>query len=261
MSRSAQAQARDTAEAADTAGAGNGHARDVAGAGAAFGEGALDGAPAATHDRVMRESLSGLDLGELSAAVAGEAARRGVCFSGANGEQEFRIDPIPRLFAAELWHALSTGIAQRTRALELFVRDVYGARAIVREGVVPERVLDGAKHYEPQLAGLGERSDSWITVAGLDIVRDCDGSFKVLEDNVRTPSGIAYAVATREALDAHMSAPSGLRVRSVESAFQTLAEALRSAAPAGSGDDPTIGLLSDGEQNSAFYEHATIARR
>jgi uncharacterized circularly permuted ATP-grasp superfamily protein len=261
MSRSAPAQARHTAEAADTARAVNGHARDVASAGPAFDEGALDGGSAAAHDRVMRESLSGLDLGELSAAVAGEAARRGVCFGGANGELEFRIDPIPRLFDAELWHALSTGIAQRTRALELFVRDVYGARAIVRDGVVPERVLEGAEYYEPQLAGLGERSDSWITVAGLDIVRDCDGSFKVLEDNVRTPSGIAYAVATREALDVHMPAPSGLHVRSLDSAFQTLAEALRSAAPGGADDDPTIIVLSDGKQNSAFYEHATIARR
>jgi uncharacterized circularly permuted ATP-grasp superfamily protein len=228
---------------------------------AAFDEGALDGASAATHDRVMRDSLSALDLGELSAAVAGEAARRGVCFSGADGELEFRIDPIPRLFDAELWHALSTGIAQRTRALELFVRDVYGAQAIVREGIVPARALAGAEYYEPQLAGLGERFDSWITVAGLDIVRDCDGSFKVLEDNVRTPSGIAYAVATREALDAHMPAPNGLRVRSLDSAFEMLGKALRSVAPAGAGEDPTIVVLSDGEQNSAFYEHATIARR
>ncbi|HEY2180210.1 MAG TPA: circularly permuted type 2 ATP-grasp protein [Solirubrobacteraceae bacterium] len=261
MSRSAPAQARDIAEAAETARPVNGHARNVAGAGTAFDEGALDGGQAATHDRVMRESLRGLELGELSAAVAGEAARRGVCFSGADGGLEFRIDPIPRLFDAELWHALSTGIAQRARALELFVRDIYGAQAIVREGVVPERALDGAEHYEPQLAGMGGRIDSWITVAGLDIVRDCDGSFKVLEDNVRTPSGIAYAVATREALDAHMPAPSVLRVRSLDSAFDTLGEALSSAAPAGAGDDPTIVVLTDGEQNSAFYEHATIARR
>jgi len=226
-----------------------------------FDEAGAEGARASEHDRLLQDALARLDLGELSAAVAGEAARRGVCFSGADGELAFRIDPIPRLFDAELWHALSTGIAQRTRALELFVRDVYGARAIVREGIVPERALDGAEYYEPQLAGLGERIDPWITVAGLDIVRDCDGSFKVLEDNVRTPSGIAYAVATREALDAHMPAPSGLRVRSLDSAFDTLAEALRSAAPAAAGDDPTIVVLSDGEQNSAFYEHATIARR
>jgi uncharacterized circularly permuted ATP-grasp superfamily protein len=273
MSRSAPAQARETAKAADATEALRGHARDgearagacardgEAHAAAAFDEGALVDGSTAAHDRVLRESLGALDLGELSAAVAGEASRRGVCFSGADGALEFRIDPIPRLFDAELWHALSAGIAQRARALELFVRDVYGAQAIVREGIVPERALEGAEHYEPQLAGLGERIDSWITVAGLDVVRDCDGSFKVLEDNVRTPSGIAYAVATREVLDAHMPAPSGLRVRSLDAAFETLGEALRSAATAGASDDPTIILLSDGERNSAFYEHATIARR
>jgi glutamate---cysteine ligase / carboxylate-amine ligase len=145
MSRPAPPLAHDDTGKADVAAAIDGHSRDAtATAVTAFDEGALDGGPAAAHDRVMRESLRALDLGELSAAVAGEAARRGVCFSGADGELEFRIDPIPRLFDAELWHALSTGIAQRARALELFVRDVYGPQAIVRAGIVPERALDGA---------------------------------------------------------------------------------------------------------------------
>jgi uncharacterized circularly permuted ATP-grasp superfamily protein len=110
------------------------------------------------------------------------------------------------------------------------------------------------------LAGMGERIRSWITVAGLDVVRDSDGTFKVLEDNLRTPSGIAYAVATREVLGAHLPPPSGLRVRSLDAAFATLGEALRAAAPEAAGDDPAIVMLSDGKCNSAFYEHATIAR-
>ncbi|MCW3029966.1 MAG: hypothetical protein JWM66_99 [Solirubrobacterales bacterium] len=246
----AQAPGRSRAAAAK-------RSRDVA----PFDEGAADGERATEHDRVMRESLGGLDLGELSAAVAGEAARRGVCFGAGDSELEFRIDPVPRLFDAAQWRELSAGIAQRVRALELFVRDIYGEQAIVREGVVPERALAGAEHFEPRLSGAGERIGPWITVAGLDVVRDCDGSFKVLEDNVRTPSGIAYAVATREALDAHMPAPSGLRVRPLDSAFDTLAQALRSAAPPGAGEQPTVVVLSDGESNSAFYEHVTIARR
>ncbi len=222
-----------------------------------FDEGA--GGHASEHDRRVHDALDRLDLGELSAAVAGEAAGRGVCF-GAAGASEFRIDPVPRLFDAEQWRELSAGIAQRVRALELFVRDVYGERAIVREGVVPERALDGAEHYEAQLAGVGERVRSWITVAGLDVVRDSDGTFKVLEDNLRTPSGIAYALATREALDAHLPRPRGVRVRSLDAAFATLGEALRRAALPDAEAQPTIVLLSDGERNSAFYEHATLAR-
>ncbi|HTA36362.1 MAG TPA: circularly permuted type 2 ATP-grasp protein, partial [Solirubrobacteraceae bacterium] len=225
-----------------------------------FDEGLVSGSHATDADRLLHDSLAGVDLDALSAAVASEVSRRGVSFGTADGERDFRIDPMPRLFAAEQWDELSAGIVQRVRALELFIRDVYGARTIVRDGVVPERALAGAQHYEPALAGTGELLRSWITVAGLDIVRDSDGVFKVLEDNLRTPSGIAYAVATREVLDAHLPA-SELSVRSLESAFATLAQALRCAAPEAAGDDPTIVLLSDGKGNSALWEHVTIAEQ
>jgi uncharacterized circularly permuted ATP-grasp superfamily protein len=224
-----------------------------------FEEGAAAGPHATEHDRRMRECLELLDLSELSAAVARDVRTRGVSFGSADDEQEFRIDPVPRLIDAEQWRELSAGVAQRVRALELFVKDVYGAQRIVREGVVPEHALAGAEHYEPLLAGTGDRIGSWITVAGLDVVRDSDGSFKVLEDNLRTPSGIAYAVATREVLGAHLAPPSGMRVRSLDAAFATLGEALRAAAPKAAGEQPVVVLLSDGESNSAFYEHSTIA--
>jgi uncharacterized circularly permuted ATP-grasp superfamily protein len=229
-------------------------------AGRSFEEGLASGRGATEHDRRVRESIGDLDLGALSAAVARDASRRGVSFGSAGGDRAFRIDPIPRLIDAAQWRGLSDGVAQRVRALELFVRDVYGERRIVRAGVVPARVLEGARYYEPALRGMGEEIRSWITVAGLDVVRDCDGSFKVLEDNLRTPSGIAYAVATREVLGAHVPPPAGLRVRSLDAAFQTLGEALRAAAPTAAGEEPTVVLLSDGKLNSAFYEHARIAR-
>jgi uncharacterized circularly permuted ATP-grasp superfamily protein len=223
-----------------------------------FEEGIATGAYATEHDRRVRESIGEADLGELSAAVARDARRRGVSFGSADGEQSFRIDPIPRLIDASEWRELAAGVAQRVRALELFVRDVYGDRKIVTAGVVPADSLIHALHHEPLLSGMGEQVRSWITVAGLDVVRDSDGSFKVLEDNLRTPSGIAYAVATREVMGAHLPPPAGLRVRSLDAAFQTLGEALRGAS---SCEDPVVVLLSDGKLNSAFYEHATIARR
>jgi uncharacterized circularly permuted ATP-grasp superfamily protein len=226
----------------------------------AFEEGAAAGPHATEHDRRLRRSIETVDLGELSAAVEREVTRLGVSFGGADGEQAFRIDPIPRLIDGGQWRELSDGVAQRVRALEQFVRDVYGQRRIVREGVVPERALAGAQHYEPLLQGAGVRIGSWIAVAGLDVVRDSDGSFKVLEDNLRTPSGIAYAVAAREVLGAHLPPPTGLRVRSLDAAFATLGEALRAAAPESAGEHPMVVLLSDGPGNSAFYEHATIAR-
>jgi uncharacterized circularly permuted ATP-grasp superfamily protein len=224
-----------------------------------FEEGIAGGSNATAHDRKVWESIGGRDLQKLSEAVARDTSRRGVSFKSAEGEQDFRIDPIPRVIDAREWSELSTGVAQRVRALERFVRDVYGERRIVSAGVVPAASLDSAQHYERGLIGFGEQIGAWITVAGLDVVRDSDGSFKVLEDNLRTPSGIAYAVATREVLGEHLPPPADLNVRSLDSAFKTLGEGLRAAAPAAAREDPTVVLLSDGQLNSAFYEHATIA--
>jgi uncharacterized circularly permuted ATP-grasp superfamily protein len=225
-----------------------------------YEEGIAGGSNATAHDRKVWESIGGRSLKELSEAVARGCSKRGVSFKSAEGSaQAFRIDPIPRVIDAREWSELSAGVAQRVRALELFVRDVYSERRIVAAGIVPAAGLDSAQHYERELIGMGERIGAWITVAGLDVVRDSDGSFKVLEDNLRTPSGIAYAVATREVLGEHLPPPDELNVRSLDTAFKTLGEGLRAAAPAAAGVAPTVVLLSDGQLNSAFYEHATIA--
>jgi uncharacterized circularly permuted ATP-grasp superfamily protein len=225
-----------------------------------YEEGIAGGSNATPHDRKVWESIGGRSLSELSEAVARGCSKRGVSFKSSEGSaQAFRIDPIPRVIDAREWSELSAGVAQRVRALELFVRDVYSGRRIVAAGIVPAAGLDSAQHYERELIGIGEQVGAWITVAGLDVVRDSDGSFKVLEDNLRTPSGIAYAVATREVLGEHLPPPEDLNVRSLDTAFKTLGEGLRAAAPAEAGENPTVVLLSDGQLNSAFYEHATIA--
>ncbi len=159
-----------------------------------FEEGIAGGRNATAYDRQVWQSIGGRNLRELSEAVARDTSSRGVSFESADGAGGFRIDPIPRVIDAEEWQVLSSGVAQRVKALESFVRDVYGERRIVQAGGVPAGAIESARHYEPQLEGMGEQIGSWITVAGLDVVRDSDGSFKVLEDNLRTPSGIAYAV-------------------------------------------------------------------
>ena len=226
-----------------------------------FDEGLTAGRHASEADRRVQDAIADIGLGELSAAVAGDTRRRGISFGSGEQERAFRIDPIPRVIDASQWRGLSNGVAQRVRALELFVRDIYSDRRIIRSGIVPGRVLAGARHYEPRLVGRAKEIRTWITVAGLDLVRDGDGSFMVLEDNLRTPSGIAYAVATREVLRAHLPPPPGLHVRSLDAAFQTLGDALRAAAPQSACEDPVVVLLSDGSRNSAFYEHAMIARQ
>ena len=137
--------------------------------------------------------LGGRDPAALAAAA--RASVEGVTF-GADGDERFYFDPVPRVISAAEWEPLAAGLAQRVRALDRWCADVYGERAIVRDGVVPARVVETIDRLEPELRGL--ELPLWVGIAGLDVVRAPDGRFLVLEDNLRTPSGPAYAVAARE---------------------------------------------------------------
>jgi uncharacterized circularly permuted ATP-grasp superfamily protein len=208
-------------------------------------------------------ALEDMDLPALSRSISDDLRERKVTFGAADGGdvEAFVVDPVPRVIAREDWDALAAGLAQRAEALERFVADIYGERRIVAAGLVPWSTIESAEFFEPRMAQLPPASGRWITIAGLDLVRDGEGPFVVLEDNVRTPSGIAYAVAAREALSGHMSVPDGMRIRSLEPAYEWLGDAMRAAAPPEAGEHPTIVVLTDGPSNSAFYEHGEIARR
>lgn len=208
-------------------------------------------------------ALDELDLRALSRSLSDDLRERKVTFGAAdNGSvQAFVVDPVPRVIERDEWDALAAGLAQRAQALERFVADVYGERRIVAAGRVPWSAIESAEFFEPRMAQLPPASGRWIPIAGLDVVRDGDGPFVVLEDNVRTPSGIAYAVAAREALSGLLSVPEGMRVRSLEPAYEWLGEALRAAAPPEAGEHPSVVVLTDGPTNSAYYEHGAIARR
>jgi uncharacterized circularly permuted ATP-grasp superfamily protein len=208
-------------------------------------------------------ALDEMDLRTLSRSLSDDLREREVTFGADDGGnvEAFVVDPIPRVIERDEWDALSAGLAQRAEALERFVADVYGERRIVAAGRVPWSAIASAELFEPRMAQLPPASGRWIPIAGLDVVRDGDGPFVVLEDNVRTPSGIAYAVAAREALSGHLSVPDGMRVRSLEPVYEWLGEALRAAAPPEVGEHPSIVVLTDGPSNSAYYEHGAIARR
>ena len=203
-----------------------------------------------------------MDLNRLVDDVANDLRGRGVTFKAGHGDgqDEFRVDPVPRVITGDEWAPLAAGLAQRVRALEAFVADAYGSQRIVAAGVVPLEAITTAEYFEPALVGMEHPPRNWISVAGLDVVRDTDGEFKVLEDNLRTPSGLAYAVAAREAVAGKLGVPDGLRVHSLDTAFDTLKRTIAAAAPDGA-EDPTIIVLSDGPHNSAYYEHRTIADR
>jgi uncharacterized circularly permuted ATP-grasp superfamily protein len=208
-------------------------------------------------------ALDEVDLRALSRSLSEDLRERNVTFGadGGGNVEAFVVDPVPRVIERDEWDALAAGLAQRAEALERFVADVYGERRIVAAGRVPWSAIESAEFFEPRMAQLPPASGRWIQIAGLDVVRDGDGPFVVLEDNVRTPSGIAYAVAAREALSGHVSVPDGMRVRSLEPAYEWLGEALRTAAPPEAGEHPSVVVLTDGPANSAYYEHGAIARR
>lgn len=210
------------------------------------------------HYAELLGALAGLDLASVREAIAADATALGMAFRVDGEDEHFRLDPVPRLIAWEEWQVLAAGLAQRAQALDRFVADVYGDREIVSAGVVPARAVHTCDHYEPRVAELPPPSVR-VGVAGLDVVRGPDGRFRVLEDNVRTPSGFAYALAARELLDRHLPAwPADGRVP-YRPVVDLLARSLRAAAPEGVGD-PSIALLTDGRENSAWYEHDRLAR-
>jgi uncharacterized circularly permuted ATP-grasp superfamily protein len=203
-------------------------------------------------------ALAETDLDALARAVADAAAREGMVFGTDAGDDKFHVDPVPRVIERGDWDPLARGIGQRVRALNAFLADAYGERRIVDAGRIPARVIDGAARFEPDACDLPVPRGIYIGVAGLDVVRTAAGELQVLEDNLRTPSGSAYADGVRKIVDDAFPGdpPRQLVAPRLD---ELLGETLRACAPDGRGD-PSIVLLSDGPANSAWWEHRQLAR-
>lgn len=196
------------------------------------------------------------NAGLLAEQVQQHVDEDGCMFTASGQHGHFLVDPIPRVIDGAEWDAVRSGLEQRVAALERFLEDIYGERRIVREGVLPERVVATAEHLDQRARDLHTRT--WVTVAGLDLVRRPEGSFAVLEDNVRTPSGLGYMLATRRAVANHLAVPEGRLLRPIDGMAPVLLAALREAAPEGVAD-PHVVVLTDGPGNPAFWEHRTLA--
>lgn len=212
-----------------------------------------DGEPRPLYASLLAR-LADCDLTALATAVAEHAAGEGATFGG---DRAFPIDPIPRLIESVEWRELEAGLGQRVRALDAFVGDLARERRAVEAGVVPERLAATLPFLEPDLADLPDPPSARIAIAGLDVVRDIDGRFHVLEDNVRTPSGMAYLLATRRATKAHLDYDEPRRP--VRAALANLLGTVLSAARPDSDSDAAVVLLSDGPSNSAYFEHRVLA--
>ncbi|MBB3809681.1 circularly permuted type 2 ATP-grasp protein [Pseudochelatococcus contaminans] len=190
--------------------------------------------------------------------------RIGITFS-VYGEAEANeriipFDIIPRILRRTEWSTLEQGLRQRVTALNMFLADVYGAGECIRAGIVPAELIYKNAGYSSKMAGRSVPHDLYVHIAGIDIVRVDEDSFYVLEDNVRTPSGVSYMLENREAMmRLFPELFSSHRIAPVEDYPEALLATLQSVAPNGAPASPTIALLTPGQYNSAFYEHSFLA--
>ena len=175
-------------------------------------------------------------------------------------ERVFPYDLLPRVLTAGEWRTISRGLGQRLTALNLFLEDIYGEGRILTEGVVPRALVLTAQHYRREMRGLFQRRDVRISIAGTDLVRLPDGSFAVLEDNLRVPSGVSYMLTNRQVTKrVFPQLFANYEIQPIDHYPQALLATLRNLAPQHA--DPTIVLLTPGVFNSAYFEHAFLARQ
>lgn len=172
------------------------------------------------------------------------------------------FDVLPRVLSAADWDVINRGVQQRVAALNLFLADIYGPRKVFKDGIIPEDLVLTNSNYRPEMEGFTVPNGTYVHICGIDIVRDQDGVFRVLEDNARTPSGVSYVIENRHLmLRAFPDLFAAAKVRSVEDYGVRLQQALADSAPANSqAGDPQVVLLSPGVFNSAYFEHVFLAR-
>src|SRR5450631_1266212 len=175
-------------------------------------------------------------------------------------ERLIPFDIVPRLISRAEWRRLEAGLAQRARALNLFLKDVYGPRAILKESIIPPELIVRNPFYRPEMIGRRAPHDIWVHIAGIDIVRGVGDALYVLEDNARTPSGVFYMLENREVTMRLMpDLFAQHRVAPVEDYPDALLSCLRSVTPRAGYGEAVIVLLTPGPFNSAYYEHSFLA--
>jgi uncharacterized circularly permuted ATP-grasp superfamily protein len=193
-------------------------------------------------------------------ALASSYLAQGVTFDFAGEERPFPLDAVPRVIEQAEWLDVEAGIKQRVRALEAFLADIYGKQDAVKDGVIPAGLISSSSHFHREAAGIEPANGVRIQVSGIDLIRDEAGAWRVLEDNVRVPSGVSYVISNRRVMA--QTLPElfvSMRVRPVGDYPHKLLQALRASAPDGV-EDPTIVVLTPGVYNSAYFEHTLLAR-
>ncbi len=219
------------------------------------------------HYRKLLERFSEMDSEEFSrkrVLAANTLLNQGVTFTVYNNnegtERIFPFDLIPRIIPSEDWDLIERGLAQRITALNLFLHDIYHDQRIIREKVIPEEVIKTAAHFRPEFMGFDVPKNIYIHICGTDLIRGADGTYFVLEDNARCPSGVSYMLENRQVMKrVFPNLFSRYSVRPVDRYGEDLVALLRSVSPDGNAE-PTVALLTPGIYNSAYFEHSYLAR-
>ena len=202
----------------------------------------------------------------LKDRLAGELfMNQGITFTvyadNAGIERIFPFDIIPRIITGKEWDHVEKGIQQRLKALNLFLKDIYNDQQIISDGIIPSELIASCPHYLKEVHGVQLPHDIYVHISGIDLIRGDDGKFYILEDNLRTPSGVSYMLENREVtkrIFPDMIASN--KVRMVNNYPLLLHQILLQMAPQQI-SDPTVVLLTPGIYNSAYYEHTFLARQ
>ena len=212
-------------------------------------------------------SLGQMGLPELnrSHASASQLLRRlGATFrlndSGLKGsERILPFDPLPRLIGRSDWITLEQGLLQRLEAIDRFLADIYGPQQILNDGVIPREDVESSSGWRPQMQGISLPLNRWCHISGLDLIRDGHGTWRVLEDNLRCPSGVAYFLENRRVMKRLFSGLfEGRAVQPIDDYPSHLLRTLQDLAPWS--DTPRVAILTPGVFNSAYFEHSYLAQ-
>ncbi len=219
---------------------------------------------------LLVETINSLPLREIQRRqqVAENTLReRGVTFKAFSDDSQemtehvLPLDIIPRIITAQEWNWLEQGLKQRIQTLNLFLADVYQAQKIIKDGVIPQEVIESADGFLKPCLGLQPPGGIWCHITGTDLVRDRDGQWHVLEDNLRIPSGISYALENRRVMESTFPELFGtMGIQPLDHYPQQLLKTLQHIAPSDL-SDPTVVLLTTGADNSAYFEHTFLAQQ
>ena len=209
------------------------------------------------------DALSDMTMSELTGrteALASSYLAQGVTFDFAGEERPFPLDAVPRVIEAGEWRTIDAGVQQRVRVLEAFLADIYGSKGAIRDGVIPASLVTSSSHFHRAASGIDPANGVRIQVSGIDLVRDEAGAWRVLEDNVRVPSGVSYVISNRRVMTQTLPELfQKMRIQPVADYPNRLLAALRAAAPSGV-VEPVVVVLTPGVYNSAYFEHTLLAR-